>query len=218
MAASQQDRPSPESFLAAAREETGAARGRLKIFLGASPGVGKTFAMLEEAHMRRKSGVDVVAGLIETHGRSGTAALLNGIELLPRKTIIHRGQSVSELDVDALFVRRPGLALIDEFAHTNIAGSRHPKRWQDVMEVLDAGIDVVTTLNIQHIESLNDAVAQITGVRVQETLPDEVLQRADQIELIDLPPEELITRLKDGKIYGTQQAGHALENFFTKGK
>ena len=213
-------RPSPESFMAAARDESrhDKARGRLKIFLGASPGVGKTFAMLEEAKLRQKAGVDVVAGLIETHGRAETEALLDGIEVLPRVMFDHRGQSVGEMDVDALIARRPGLALIDEFAHTNTSGSRHPKRWQDVMEVLDAGIDVVTTLNIQHIESLNDAVAQITGVRVQETVPDEVLQRADQIELIDLPPDELITRLKDGKIYGMQQAGRALENFFTKGK
>ncbi len=220
MALTETNRPSPESFLAAARDEgrNNSARGRLKIFLGASPGVGKTFAMLEEAKLRQKAGVDVVAGLIETHGRLETEALLSGIDMLPRKTIDHRGQSLGELDVDALISRRPGLALIDEFAHTNMAGSRHPKRWQDVMEVLDAGIDVVTTLNIQHIESLNDAVAQITGVRVQETVPDEVLQRADQIELIDLPPDELITRLKEGKIYGAQQAGRALENFFTKGK
>ncbi len=220
MALTETNRPSPESFLAAARDEgrNNSARGRLKIFLGASPGVGKTFAMLEEARLRQKAGVDVVAGLIETHGRLETEALLSGFDMLPRKTIDHRGQSLGELDVDALISRRPGLALIDEFAHTNMAGSRHPKRWQDVMEVLDAGIDVVTTLNIQHIESLNDAVAQITGVRVQETVPDEVLQRADQIELIDLPPDELITRLKEGKIYGAQQAGRALENFFTKGK
>ena len=213
-------RAKPESFLDAARAEAGgsAPRGRLKIFLGASPGVGKTFAMLEEARVRLRAGVDVVAGLIETHGRAETAAVLDGIELLPRLSVEHRSQTLGELDVDALVARRPQLALIDEFAHTNAPGSRHPKRWQDVMEVLDAGIDVVTTLNIQHIESLNDAVAQITGVRVQETVPDEVLQKADQIELIDLPPDELINRLRDGKIYQAQQAGRALENFFTKGK
>ncbi len=213
-------RARPESFLDAARAETGGAlrRGRLKIFLGAAPGVGKTYAMLEEAKARRRAGIDVVAALIETHGRADTAALLADIELLPRKSIAYRCQQLGELDVDALIARRPQLALIDEFAHTNAPGSRHPKRWQDVMEVLDAGIDVVTTLNIQHIESLNDAVAQIAGVRVQETVPDSVLQKADQIELIDLPPEDLIQRLKDGKIYQAQQAGRALENFFTRGK
>lgn len=220
MAVTDTDRPSPESFLDAARAEAAGAwrKGTLKIFLGASPGVGKTYAMLEEARVRQRAGVDVVAALIETHGRTETAALLANLEVMPRKRVDYRGQTLSELDLDALLARRPQLALIDEFAHTNVPGSRHPKRWQDVMEVLDAGIDVVTTLNIQHIESLNDAVAQITGVRVQETVPDEVLHRADQIELIDLPPEELIARLQDGKVYGAQQAGRALENFFTKGK
>ena len=165
-----------------------------------------------------KAGVDLTVALVETHGRADTAALLEGLELLPRKTIDYRGQQLGEMDLDALLARKPSLALIDEFAHTNVPGSRHPKRWQDVMEVLGAGIDVITTLNIQHIESLNDAIAQITGVRVQETLPDEVLAKADQIELIDLPPEDLIQRLKDGKIYQGQQAGRALENFFTRGK
>ncbi len=220
MANADAPRATPESFLDAARAEGNGrvGQGRLKIFLGASPGVGKTYAMLEEARARKRAGVDVVAGLIETHGRSETAALLTDLELIPRRTIDYRGQSLDELDVDALIARRPQIALVDEFAHTNAPGSRHPKRWQDVMEILDAGIDVVTTLNIQHIESLNDAVAQITGVRVQETVPDTVLQRADQIELIDLPPEELIARLKEGKIYRPKQAGQALENFFTRGK
>jgi two-component system sensor histidine kinase KdpD len=220
MAAETEQRPNPESFLDAARaEESGSTRrGRLKIFLGASPGVGKTFAMLEDARVRQKVGVDLIVALVETHGRSDTAALLEGLELLPRKTIEYRGQRLDEMDLDALLARKPALALIDEFAHTNAPGSRHPKRWQDVMEVLGSGIDVITTLNIQHIESLNDAIAQITGVRVQETLPDEVLAKADQIELIDLPPEDLIQRLKDGKVYQGQQAGRALENFFTRGK
>jgi two-component system sensor histidine kinase KdpD len=219
MAVTDADRPSPESFLDAARAEAGGPRrGRLKVFLGASPGVGKTFAMLEEARVRQRAGVDVVAALIETHGRTETAGLLVTLEQLPRKLIEHRGQLLGELDIDALLARHPQLALIDELAHSNAPGSRHPKRWQDVMEVLDAGIDVVTTLNIQHIESLNAAVTQITGVRVQETVPDVVLQQADQIELIDLPPEELIARLKEGKVYQPQQAGRALENFFTRGK
>ncbi|MDE1570048.1 sensor histidine kinase [Aquabacter sp. P-9] len=214
-----EERPAPEAFLEEARTE---ARGRggpghLKIFLGASPGVGKTFAMLEQARARQLAGVDVVVALVETHGRAETAALLRTLEQLPRRAVAYRGQSLSELDLDALLARHPGLALIDELAHTNAPGSRHPKRWQDVLEVLEAGIDVTTTLNIQHIESLNDIVSRITGVRVAETVPDHVLQRADDIELIDLPPEELIKRLKDGKVYVPQQVGRALENFFSKG-
>ena len=220
MTLSSDSRPSPESFLEAARsEDPGPSRlGRLKIFLGASPGVGKTYAMLEEARLRKRAGIDVVVGLVETHGRAETAGLLAGLEQVPRKAIAYRGQTLLEMDLDALLARKPALALIDEFAHSNAPGSRHPKRWQDVLEVLDAGIDVVTTLNIQHIESLNDAVAQITGVRVQETVPDGVFRKADQIELIDLPPEELIERLKQGKIYLPQQAARALDNFFTRGK
>lgn len=212
------ERPTPESFLAAARGEDGSGVGRLKIFLGASPGVGKTFAMIEEARVRQRAGLDVVVALVETHGRAETAALLQTLEQLPRKPVEYRGQTLSELDLDALLARKPGIALIDELAHTNAPGSRHPKRWQDVVEVLDAGIDVVTTMNIQHVESLNDVVARITGVRVQETVPDHILQRADEIELIDLAPEELIKRLKDGKVYVPQQIGQALENFFGKGK
>lgn len=212
------ERPTPESFLAEARGEDGKGAGRLKIFLGASPGVGKTFAMIEEARVRQRAGLDVVVALVETHGRAETAALLQTLEQLPRRQVEYRGQTLSELDLDALLARKPGIALIDELAHTNAPGSRHPKRWQDVVEVLDAGIDVVTTLNIQHVESLNDVVARITGVRVQETVPDHILQRADEIELIDLAPEELIKRLKDGKVYVPQQIGQALENFFGKGK
>ena len=212
------ERPSPESFLAAARGEAGSGTGRLKIFLGASPGVGKTFAMIEEARVRQRAGLDVVVALVETHGRAETAALLETLEQVPRRTVAYRGQTLSELDLDALLARKPAIALIDELAHSNAPGSRHPKRWQDVVEVLDAGIDVVTTLNIQHVESLNDVVARITGVRVQETVPDHILQRADEIELIDLAPEELIKRLKDGKVYVPQQIGQALENFFGKGK
>ncbi|OYU48200.1 MAG: two-component sensor histidine kinase [Rhizobiales bacterium PAR1] len=220
MSSVEAERPKPEAFLDEARLEARAqsARGKLKIFLGASPGVGKTYSMLEDARMRKRAGIDVVVALIETHGRAETAALLGELESLPRRAVDYRGQTLTELDLDALLARRPRLALIDELAHTNAPGSRHPKRWQDVMEVIDAGIDVTTTLNIQHIESLNDAIARITGVRVQETVPDEALQRADDIELIDLPPEELIKRLNDGKVYVPQQVGRALENFFTKGK
>jgi two-component system sensor histidine kinase KdpD len=214
MPPTQPDRPVPEALLDQQRR-TG--RGKLKVFLGASPGVGKTFAMLEEARLRQRAGRDVVVALVETHGRSETAGLLASLEQLPRRTVDYRGQALEEMDIDALLARRPQLALIDEFAHTNAPGSRHPKRWQDVLEVLDAGIDVTTTLNIQHIESLNDVVASITGVRVQETVPDETLRQADEIELIDLPPEELIGRLREGKVYVPQQVGRALENFFTKG-
>lgn len=213
------DRPDPDALLAASRgEERAREGGRLKIFLGAAPGVGKTYAMIEEARRRQAAGLDVVVALVETHGRAETAALLDTLEQLPRRAVSYRGQSLSELDLDALLARRPALVLIDELAHTNTPGSRHPKRWQDIMEVLEAGIDVVTTLNIQHVESLNDVVARITGVRVQETVPDHVLQRADEIELIDLPPEELLARLREGKVYVPQQIGRALDNFFGKGK
>ena len=214
MISGEPQRPDPDALLAEANK---AGRGRLKVFLGAAPGVGKTYAMLEEARARRKAGVDVVVALVETHGRPETNALLEGLELLPRREFAYRGRQVPELDLDALLARRPKVALIDEFAHTNVPGGRHPKRWQDVMEVLDAGIDVVTTVNIQHIESLNDVVARITGIRVQETVPDEALQRSDDIELIDLPPEELSARLKEGKVYVPTQAGVALDNFFSRG-
>jgi two-component system sensor histidine kinase KdpD len=178
--------------------------------------VGKTYAMLQEAATRARQGVDVAVALVETHGRAETEALLAGLEVLPRRVLDYRGQSLEELDLDALLARKPRLALIDELAHTNVPGSRHVKRWQDVMEVLDAGIDVTTALNIQHVESLNDAVARISGVRVQETVPDEVIVRADEIELIDLPPEELINRLREGKVYRAGAIGRALDNFFTR--
>jgi two-component system sensor histidine kinase KdpD len=206
-------RPSPDALLAATRQE---GRGKLKIFLGASPGVGKTYAMLEAARIKAREGVDVVVGLVETHGRAETEALLDGLAILPRKQMDYRGQHMDELDLDALLVRKPQLALIDELAHTNIPGSRHPKRWQDVVEILAAGIDVLTALNIQHIESLNDVIARITGVRVQETVPDEVFRQADEIEVIDLPPQELIDRLHQGKVYRAGTIGRALDNFFTK--
>jgi two-component system sensor histidine kinase KdpD len=207
-------RPEPDALLA---EASRAGRGKLKIYLGASPGVGKTYAMLEEAKRRQSEGVDVVVAVVETHGRAETAALLTTLEQLPRRVIDYRGRPLAEMDLDGLLARRPQLALVDELAHSNIPGSRHPKRWQDVVEVLDAGIDVVSTINIQHIESLNDVVARITGVRVQETVPDAILQRADEIELIDLPPEELMERLRQGKVYVQHQVGRALDHFFTKG-
>ncbi len=207
-------RPSPEALLTQAARE---GRGRLKIFLGAAPGVGKTWAMLDDAHRKRAEGVDVVAALIETHGRSETQAKLADLPRLPLKAVLHKGRALTEMDLDGLLARRPQLALIDELAHTNAEGSRHEKRWQDVEEVLAAGIDVYTTLNIQHIETLNETVARITGVRVRETVPDGALEMADEIELIDLPPDELVDRLKQGKVYPADQAARALGSFFVKG-
>ena len=207
-------RPSPDALLAEAQRET---RGRLKIFLGAAPGVGKTYAMLEAARQSIRDGIDVVAGVIETHGRKETERLLQGVTVLPALTIEYRGRTFQEMDLDGLAARRPKLALVDELAHTNVPGARHLKRWQDVDELLAAGIDVYATLNVQHLESLNDVIEQITGVRVRETLPDQVLARADEIELIDLPPHELIKRLQEGKVYVAEQAGLAVHNFFTPG-
>jgi len=214
MAAGAEERPEPEALLDLARRE---GRGRLKIFLGAYPGVGKTCAMLEAAHERRREGVDAVVAVVETHGRAETARLLRGLETVPRREMSYRGRSFAEMDLDALLARRPKLALVDELAHANVPGSRHPKRWQDVEEVLAAGIDVYTTLNVQHIESLNDAVARISRVRVRETLPDRVLELADEIELVDLPPDDLIQRLREGKVYVRDQVGKALRHFFSKG-
>ncbi len=215
-------RPDPETFLSEANAEAGdhaghdPGRGRLKIFLGASPGVGKTYAMLEEARAVHAAGTDVLVALVETHGRAETSALLAHLDQLPRRIVSYRGRQLSEMDLDGLLARLPRLALIDELAHTNLPGARHPKRWQDVEEVLAAGIDVYTTLNIQHIESLNDVVARITGVRVQETVPDAILQRADEIRMIDLPAEDLIKRMREGKVYMPAEAGRALLDFFSK--
>ncbi len=207
-------RPSPEALLAEAARE---GRGRLKIFLGAAPGVGKTYAMLETAHERRREGLDVVVGVVETHGRKETEALLAGLEVTPRREVHYRDRAFHEMDLDALLARRPRLSLVDEFAHTNVPGSRHVKRWQDVEELLAAGIDVYTTLNIQHIEGLNDVVEQISGVKVRETVPDGVFSTADEIELIDLPPEDLIKRLHEGKVYVPEQARRAIHHFFSPG-
>lgn len=206
-------RPSPEALLAELGLE---GHGRLKIFLGAAPGVGKTFAMLESARARHGSGDDVVVGVVETHGRRETAALVAGLEVLPRRQVPYRGRFLEEMDLDGLLARKPQLALVDELAHENAPGSRHPKRWQDVMELLAAGIDVWTTMNVQHVESLNDIVAQITRVRVRETVPDSVLDQAE-IELIDLTPEELRERLGQGKVYVPESAQRALEHYFSQG-
>jgi two-component system sensor histidine kinase KdpD len=209
-----EDRPTPEALLEEVNREH---RGKLKIFLGAYPGVGKTYAMLQAAQAYLAEGVDVVVGVVETHGRAETEALLRGLEIIPRKQIYYRGRYFGEMDVDAVLKRKPKLALVDELAHTNIPGSRREKRYQDVEDLLAAGIDVYTTLNIQHIESLNDVVARISRIQVRETLPDRVLELASEIELIDLPPDDLIQRLRQGKVYMPEQAGRAITHFFSKG-
>jgi two-component system, OmpR family, sensor histidine kinase KdpD len=211
-----EQRPSPEALLEAARREHDGL-GRLKIFVGAAPGVGKTYEMLQSAHAKLKAGADIVVGFVETHGRAETEALLRGLEVIPRKRIDYNNQVIEEMDLDAVIARRPQIALVDELAHTNAAGSRHPKRYLDVEELLSRGIDVYTAVNIQHIESLNDVVAQITHVRVRETVPDSIFDRADAIELIDLTPDDLIQRLKEGKVYVPRQAERALEHYFSPG-
>src|SRR5260221_5161653 len=199
-------------------EERKKKRGRLILFFGAAPGVGKTFAMLQEAaFLRDVERRDVVAGLVETHGRFETTTLLADFERLPRRKVAYRGATLEEFDLDGALGRKPSLLLVDELAHTNAEGSRHAKRWEDVEELLDAGIEVYTTLNVQHIESLNDVVAQITGVTVRETVPDSVIDSADEIKLIDLPPDQLLERLQEGKVYLPAQAERAIENFFKKG-
>lgn len=207
-------RPSPDALLASAQQEQ---RGHLKIFLGAAPGVGKTYTMLESARARQQEGVHVLVGVVETHGRAETEALLEGLTILPRREVEYKGRTLTEMDLDGLLAQRAGLAVVDELAHTNAPGSRHPKRFQDVEELLAAGIDVYTTMNVQHIESLNDVVEQITGIRVRETVPDRLLDRADEIELVDLTPDELLQRLRDGKVYVPDQAERAIRSFFRQG-
>ena len=211
-------RPDPEALLRRLHdEEARSRRGRLKVFLGASPGVGKTFSMLEAARATKADGLDVVIGIVETHGRAETARLVEGLDVLPRQKVEYRGTRLEEFDLDAAIARRPALLLVDELAHTNAPGSRHAKRWQDVDELLKRGISVYTTLNVQHIESLNDVVAQITGVQVRETLPDSVLELADEIELVDVTADVLQQRLREGKVYVPEQASRAIEQFFRKG-
>ncbi|HXW25997.1 MAG TPA: sensor histidine kinase KdpD [Xanthobacteraceae bacterium] len=209
-------RPSPEALLEQAQREDSPA-GKLKIFVGAAPGVGKTYKMLEEARAKRRDGVDVVVGAVETHGRAETQVLLEGLEIVPRRRVEYRGRGLEEMDLDAIVARRPQLVLVDELAHTNVPGSRHPKRYLDVEELLNHRIDVYTTVNVQHIESLNDVVAQITRVRIRETVPDSIFDRADAIELVDLTPDDLIQRLKEGKVYVPQQAERALAHYFSPG-
>ena len=211
-------RPDPEALLEQVRQEEERQRqGKLKVFFGAAPGVGKTYAMLEAARKRREEGVDIVAGLVETHGRRETDALLEGLEFLPHRPLTYKGKTLHEFDLDAALARNPSIILVDELAHTNVPGARHRKRWQDVRELLCAGISVYTTVNVQHLESLNDVVYQITGVAIRETLPDSFLERADEIELVDLPPDDLLQRLREGKVYIPDQARTAMENFFRKG-
>ena len=215
---SQPVRPNPDELLKQVQaEEQARQRGKLKIFLGYAAGVGKTYAMLEAAHQRKEQGIDVVIGYVETHKRAETEELIRDLEVLPRKNVEYHNVSLPELDVDAVLARRPALVLVDELAHTNAPGSRHPKRYQDVQEILDAGSDVYTTLNIQHLESLNDIVAQVTGVIVRETVPDRLIDQASEIEVIDLPPDELLTRLNEGKVYIPEQAARAIDKFFRKG-
>jgi two-component system sensor histidine kinase KdpD len=207
-------RPSPDALL---KETVQVGRGRLKIFLGAAPGVGKTYEMLAQARRRKLDGVDVVIGVVETHGRVETNLLTKGLEAIPKKRVAYKGRVLSEMDMDAILQRRPRLVLVDELAHDNVPGSRHPKRYQDVEELLAAGLDVYTTLNVQHVESLNDVVAKITHVRVRETVPDALLDRADDIELVDLTPEDLLARLKEGKVYLGEAAERAQQNYFVPG-
>lgn len=212
------ERPNPDELLRQVeREERKRSRGKLKVFLGYSAGVGKTYAMLEDAHHRKDRGTDVVVALLESHGRMETEALLVGLEALAPTVLEYRGMKLKEPDTDAVLARNPQLVLVDELAHTNAPGSRHLKRYQDVQELLEAGIDVYTTLNIQHLDSMNDAVAQITGVKVHETIPDSVLDEADEIKIVDIPPDELMQRFREGKVYIPPQAAIAVENFFNEG-
>ena len=218
MASTRDFRPDPDTLLARVQgEERQKQRGKLKIFLGYIAGVGKTYEMLQAAHLRKREGVDVRVGYVETHDRAETKALLVGLKVLPRKLAEYRGVTIAEMDLNTILAIRPQLVLVDELAHTNAPGSRHPKRYLDVEEILDAGIDVYTTLNIQHVESLNDVVAQITGIIVRETVPDRVIDEASEIELLDLAPPELLQRLKEGKVYVPDMAARAIEQFFNEG-
>src|ERR1700712_5207153 len=212
------DRPDPDELLdKIQRDEEKRQRGRLKIFFGASAGVGKTYAMLQAGHRRRDEGVDTVVGIVETHGRKEALAVVGGLGAVPLTLYESRGRTLPEFALAAALARKPQLILVDELAHSNVQGARHLKRWQDVQEVLDAGIDVYTTVNVQHLESLNDVVGQITQIRVWETVPDRVFDFADEVTLVDLPAEELLDRMREGKVYLPQQAEQAVRNFFRKG-
>ncbi|HSB30729.1 MAG TPA: sensor histidine kinase KdpD [Candidatus Sulfobium mesophilum] len=214
----EEHRPDPDLLLAKVRQEEDRLReGQLKIFFGAAPGVGKTYAMLGVAQQKLAEGIDIVAGVVETHGRKETETLLEGLQIIPRRSVEYRGAVLSEFDIDSALKRKPAIILVDELAHTNAPGSRHKKRWQDIYELLGAGISVYTTVNVQHLESLNDVVSNITGITVRETIPDFLLERADEIELVDLPPDDLLQRLRDGKVYVPELAAKAREFFFRKG-
>jgi two-component system sensor histidine kinase KdpD len=207
-------RPSPDALLARIDDQE---RARLRIYIGAAPGVGKTFTMLEEAHVLKKNGLDVVIGFVETYGRKETEEQIKDLEVVPRRKVKYRGVEIEEMDVEAILARKPQVAIVDELAHTNIPGSKNEKRYQDVLELLDAGIHVMTAVNIQHLETLNDAVSRVTGVRVRETVPDTFLHRADEVVNVDVSVEELRTRLRQGKIYRPEKVEQALSNFFRKG-
>jgi two-component system sensor histidine kinase KdpD len=208
------DRPSPEALLARLQEGE---KPRLRVYIGAAPGVGKTYSMLREAHALKQRGVDVVGGLVETYGRAETDALVGDLEIVPRRKIEYRGATLEEMDLDAILARKPQLVIVDELAHTNVHGSRHEKRYQDVLELLDRGISVMTAVNIQHLETLNDLVGRVTGVRVRETVPDTFLDRADEVINVDTTVEELRSRLKQGKVYKPEKVEQALTNFFREG-
>ncbi len=208
-------KPTPDELLKAINEEEAQKKlGKLKLFFGMCAGVGKTYTMLEEAHQRQKDGVDVQKGVINTHGRKETEELVKGIPIIPQKWIPYRDALFEEMDLEAILQKRPDLVLVDELAHTNVPGTKHTKRWQDVMEILDNGIDVYTTLNVQHLDSRKDVIEGITGIAIHETVPDVILERADTIELIDLSPQELLQRLREGKVYLADQSRRAVENFF----
>lgn len=210
------ERPTADEMLARVQAETGSGRGRLRVYLGMAPGVGKTFRMLEEAHRRVERGTDLVVGFVEAHGRARTAELLGGLEVIPRQQLDYRGVVLDEMDTDAVIARRPAVALVDELAHTNVPGSARAKRWQDVEAIRDAGIDVVSTLNVQHLDSVADAVATITGAPVHERLPDTVLESAEEVELVDMSPRALRQRMRHGNVYPPDRARVALDRFFTE--
>jgi two-component system sensor histidine kinase KdpD len=211
----EEGRPDPDALLARIKAEEDPHRGTLRVYLGAAPGVGKTYTMLEEAHRRALRGTDIIVGFVETHGRPLTAKAIEGLEVIPAREIPYQGVTLRELDTEAVIRRNPRVACVDELAHTNAPGSKHPKRHEDVQDILAAGIHVVTTMNVQHLESVNDLVKQVTGVTVAETVPDRILDQADQIELVDMDPQALIRRMMHGNIYPPEQAKRALENFFT---
>ncbi|MGE5892943.1 MAG: sensor histidine kinase KdpD, partial [bacterium] len=210
-------RPSPEALLELAKAEEKKNRGKLTIYFGAAPGVGKTYTMLLDAHQQKQEGSDVVVGYVETHGRPETDALLEGIEILPPLIVKYKGMLLKEVDLAKVLARKPNLVLVDELAHTDAPGLRNAKRYQDIEEILNAGIDVYTTMNVQHIESLNDIIHQITDIRVHETVPDTAFEAADEIKLVDLPPEELLKRLHEGKVYVKDMARSAVKKFFRPG-